>query len=116
MYAQAVALTATEPKRIRHFSRHVDGLSQRRVRINRLANIDRICTHFDSQCNLASHVVDMRTNHAVAEDFAVAVRFCAAVKQQLGPALAAAVCGCMVVDLNFKMRVRFTKRFMPENY
>ena len=36
---------------------------KRRVRINRIADIDGICTHFDSKCNLTDHVACMSNYH-----------------------------------------------------
>ena len=39
---------------MRHLSRHADALAQRGVRVNRLANVYCICTHFDGQGNLAA--------------------------------------------------------------
>ena len=48
---------------MRHFSRHANAFAQRWMRVNRLANIYCICTHFDSQCNLTDHVASMRADH-----------------------------------------------------
>ena len=39
-----------------HFHRHADGLSKRRVRVDGLADIDRICAHLNRQRDLANHV------------------------------------------------------------
>ena len=60
---------------MRHFRRHADALTQRRVRVNRLAYIDRVRAHFNRQRDLANHVAGMRADHAAAQNLAVAVRF-----------------------------------------
>ena len=67
---------------MRHFRRHADALTERRVRMNRLADVDGIRTHLNRQRNLANHVARMRADHATAQDFAVAVGFGAVVQQQ----------------------------------
>ena len=51
---------------VRHLSRHTDAFAQRRMRVNRLADIDCVCTHFNGQCDLANHVPCMRADHAAA--------------------------------------------------
>ena len=56
----------------RHFRRHADGLAQRGVRVARLANIHGIRTHLDGQRGLANHVTGVGTDHAAAQDLAVA--------------------------------------------
>ena len=76
---------------MRHLRRHADAFTQGGVRMNRLADIDCICTHLDGQSNLANHVASVRTDHAAAEYFAVAVRFGRIIKQQLGHAFVAAI-------------------------
>ena len=76
---------------MRHLRRHADALAQRWVRMNRLADIDRVSADFDGQRDLANHVARMRADHATAQDLAVAMRLGAVVKQQLGEALVAAV-------------------------
>ena len=74
-----------------HLSRHADAFAQRGMRVNRLADVYCICSHFNGQGNLANHVACMRADHAAAEDFAEAVGFGAVVKQQLGHAFITAV-------------------------
>jgi hypothetical protein len=69
---------------MRHLSCHANAFTQCRVRVNRLADVDRVSAHFDGQCNLANHVARMGADHAAAEDFAVTVSFWTVVKQQLG--------------------------------
>ena len=69
---------------MRHLRCHADGLPQRRMRVNRLADVYGICTHFNGQSNLADHVASVRADHAAAEDLAVAVGLGAVIKQQLG--------------------------------
>ena len=59
---------------MRHFSRHADGLTKGRVRVNGLADVDRVCAHFNRQRNLANHVARVGTDHAAAQDLAVAMR------------------------------------------
>ena len=76
---------------MRHFRRHADAFAQRRMRVNRLADVHRICTHLNRQRNLANHVASMGTDHATAQDFAVAMRFRGIIKQQLGNAFIAAI-------------------------
>ena len=58
---------------MRHFRRHADGLAQRGVRVNRLANIHRIRAHLNRQRDLTDHVARVRAHHAAAQDLAVAV-------------------------------------------
>ena len=60
---------------MRHLSRHADALAQRRVRVNCLADVHRICAHLDGESNLADHVACVRADHAAAQDLAVAMRF-----------------------------------------
>ena len=60
---------------MRHLSGHANALTQRGVRVNRLADIHRVRTHLNGQGNLANHVACMRADHATAQDFAVAVGF-----------------------------------------
>ena len=55
------------------------------------ADVDHICTHLNRQGNLADHVTGVGANNAAAQDFAVAVRFRAVIKQQFGEAFVAAV-------------------------
>ena len=63
-----------------HFSGHANTLAQRRVRVNRFADIDCVRSHLNGQCNLANHVARVRPDHAAAQDLAVAVSFGAVVK------------------------------------
>ena len=58
---------------MRHFRRHADGLTQRGVRMNRLADVDGVGPHLNRQRNLTNHVARMGADHAAAQDFAVAV-------------------------------------------
>ena len=60
---------------MRHLSCHTNTFAQRWVRVNRLADIDSVCTHFNGQCNLANHVASVRANHAATQNFAVTVGF-----------------------------------------
>ena len=76
---------------MRHFRRHADALAQRGMRVNRLADIDRVGAHFYRQGDLADHVAGVGADHAAAQDLAVAVRFGAVVEQQLGETLVAAI-------------------------
>ena len=78
---------------MRHFSRHADGFPQRRVRVNRLADVHRVCTHLDGQVNFANHVARVGADHAAAEYLAVAVAvgFWGIIKQQLGDAFITAI-------------------------
>ena len=76
---------------MRHFRRHANALAQRRVRVNRLADVHRICARFNRQRDLADHVARMRANHATAQHLAVAVGLIAVVKQQLGDTFVSAI-------------------------
>ena len=57
---------------MRDFRCHADGLSKRRMRVNRLADVHRIGAHLNRQRDLANHVARMRANHATAQDLAMA--------------------------------------------
>ena len=46
-----------------------DGFAQCRMRVNRLADVYRICPHLNRQRNLADHVARMGADHAAAQDF-----------------------------------------------
>ena len=74
---------------MRHFSRHADRFTQRRVRVDGFADIDRITAHFDGQADFADHVAGVRANSRPADD---AMRF--GIKDQLGEAVVAAVGNC----------------------
>ena len=76
---------------MRHLGRHANAFTQRRMRVNRLADIDRVCAHFNGQRNLANHVAGVRADHTAAEYLAVAVGLWAVIKKQLGDAFVAAV-------------------------
>ena len=58
---------------MRHFCSHANTLAQRRVRMNRLADIYSIGAHLNSQRNLTNHVARIRADHAAAQYLAVAV-------------------------------------------
>ena len=51
---------------MRHFRRHANAFTQRRMRVNRLADVHRICADLHGKCNLADHVVCMGADHAGA--------------------------------------------------
>ena len=76
---------------MRHLSRHTNALAQRRMWVNRFADIDGIRAHFNCKGHFANHVTRMRADHAAAQDFAVAVGFWRVVKQQLGDTFIAAI-------------------------
>ena len=60
---------------MRHLRRHANALAQRRVWVNRLANVHRVRAHLDGQGNLANHVAGMGADHAAAQNLAVAMGF-----------------------------------------
>ena len=60
---------------MRHLCRHANALAQRRMRVNRLANIHRVRPHLDGQGDLANHVARMGADHAAAQNLAVAMGF-----------------------------------------
>ena len=76
---------------MRHFRRHADALAQRGVRVDGFADVDCVGTHFDGQRNLADHVASVCADDAATQNLAVAMRFRAIVKQQLGEAFVAAI-------------------------
>ena len=76
---------------MRHFRRHADALAQRGMRMDRLADIDRVGAHLDRQRHFADHVAGVCADHAAAHDLAVAVRLGAVIEQQLGKAFVAPV-------------------------
>ena len=76
---------------VRDLGGHADRLAQRRVRMDRLADVHRVGAHLDGQRDLADHVAGVRADDAAAEDLAVAVRLGRVIEQQLGEALVAAV-------------------------
>ena len=59
---------------MRHFRRHADALTQRRMRVNRLADVHCVGVHPDSQRDLTGHVTGVRANHAAAQNAALAMR------------------------------------------
>ena len=73
------------------FGGHANALAHRWMRVNGLANVDGVCTHFDRQGHLTDHVPRMRADHAAAQDLAVAVRFGAVIKQEFGNAFVATI-------------------------
>ena len=73
------------------FRRHADGLAQRGVRVDGLADVHGVGAHFDGQGDLADHVARMGADDAAAQDLAVAVALGAVVEQQLGEAFVAPV-------------------------
>ncbi len=61
---------------MRHLRRHANGLPKRGMRVNRLADVDGVCTHLDGKRNLANHVTRVRADHATAQDLGAAVCLC----------------------------------------
>ena len=51
---------------MRHFSCHANAFTERWMRMDRLADIHCISTHFDGQCDLADHVACVSADHAAA--------------------------------------------------
>jgi hypothetical protein len=76
---------------MRHFRRHAYALAQRRVRMYGFANVHRVCAHLDGQRDFANQVARVGADDAAAQNLAVAMRFGAVVKQQLGEAFGAPV-------------------------
>ena len=76
---------------VRHLGRHADALAQRGVRVDGLADINRVSAHLNGQGDFADHVARVGADHAAAKDLALAMRRFGIVKQQLGDALVAAV-------------------------
>ena len=58
---------------MRHFCRHADALAQRGMWMDGLADVHCIGTHLNRQRDLANHVTRMRSDHAAAQNLAVAV-------------------------------------------
>ena len=58
---------------MRNLRSHANALTQRGMRVNRLADVHCIRAHLDRQCDLADHVARMGADHAAAENLAVAV-------------------------------------------
>ena len=65
---------------MRHLRRHANGFTQRRMRMDRLANIYSVRTHLNRQRHFTNHVARVGANHAAAEDLAVSVGFWAVVE------------------------------------
>ena len=59
---------------MRNFRCHADRFPERRMRVNRLADLHRIRPHLNRQRNLTNHVACMRADHTTAQYLAVAVR------------------------------------------
>ena len=76
---------------VRHLRRHADAFAQRGVRMDCLADIDRVGAHLDGQRHLADHVAGVGANHAAVKNFPVAVRIGVVIKQQLGKAMSQAL-------------------------
>ena len=66
---------------MRHFRRHANAFTKRWVRMNGLADIDCICTHFNRQRDFTNHVACVGADHAATQNFAVTVGFGAVIKQ-----------------------------------
>ena len=60
---------------MRHFRRHADAFTQRRMRVNRLADVAGIRAHPNGLCNLTDHVPRVGADHAAAHDLCVAMGF-----------------------------------------
>ena len=71
---------------VRHFRRHADALAERRVRVDDLADIDRVAAHLDGQRHLADRVAGRGVDDGAAE---AAVRL--VVEDQLGESVVATV-------------------------
>lgn len=69
-----------------NFSRHADGLTERRMRMNCLGDVDDIGTQFDGKADLADQVSGVGSDNA-ATDAAVRLGF----EQELGEAFVPAV-------------------------
>ena len=74
---------------VRHFRRHADRFAERRVRVDGLADIDRVAAHLDGQTHLADHVAGAWADDGAA-DHAVPTVF-RGVEDQLGEAVLGAV-------------------------
>ena len=76
---------------MRNLRRHANALTQRGVRVDRLADVHGICAHLNRQRDLSNHVARMRADHAAAQDLTVAMSVGPVVKQQLGATFVAAI-------------------------
>ena len=65
-----------------NFGGHADGFAQGRVRVNGLADVDRVAAHLDGQTDFADHVASIRADDGTADD---AMRF--GIEDQLGKAV-----------------------------
>ena len=59
---------------MRHFRRHAYTFAQRRVGVNRLANVHCVGTHFDGQCHFTNQDACIGADDAATQVLAVAVR------------------------------------------
>src|SRR5664279_5720730 len=71
---------------LERFGSEADRFAQRRVRMDRLADVDRVGAHLDRQRDLADHVAGVRADDAAADDGVGRL-----VEEQLGEAFVAAV-------------------------
>ena len=69
-----------------HFRRHADQFAQCRMRMDGLADVDRIASHLDGEANLADQVARMGADDAAAEHAVVGF-----IEQELGEALVAPI-------------------------
>ncbi len=53
---------------MRHFGRHAHRFAQRRVRVDGLADVDRVGTHLDGQADFADHVAGRGADDGTADD------------------------------------------------
>ena len=51
-----------------NFGRHANRLRERRVRVNGLADVDRISTHLDAETYLADQIAGVRAHNAAADE------------------------------------------------
>src|SRR4029077_7651981 len=71
---------------LEHFRRHADGFTQSRVRMDSLADVDRIASHLHGEADLAAHAARMGADDAAAEHAVIGF-----VEQELGEAFVAPV-------------------------
>ena len=57
---------------MRHLSSHANAFTQRLMRMNRLADVYCVCTHFDSKRDLADHFARVDADYAAAGDASTA--------------------------------------------
>ncbi len=58
---------------MRHLGRHANAFAQRRMRVDGLADVHGVGAHLNRQRDLADHVARMGSDHAAAQNLAVAV-------------------------------------------